>query len=272
MLMVISYASVGALVLGTVAAMSGRPATAARPAGAIVRDIQRADYEGDRAALQRLYDELQPVDGEGRIASRVHYWRGFALWRRAFNGFNDSAPPEQMERDLQLAVAEFEKSAVRDPAFEDANVAIISCLQSLAFLRRADPAAAQALVPRFVDLLKKTMVAAPDNPRLLWVQGASEFYAVPGLTPTQLSDRRAAAMATYQRGLRLIRAQRPGDDPLEPTWGEPELLMNLAWSSLNGTTPDPVAAARYAADALRLVPYWHYVRDILTPQIRAASK
>lgn len=54
--------------------------------------------------------------------------------------------------------------------------------------------------------------------------------------------------------------------------GEPELLMNLAWSDLNKTEPDPDASLQYAQAALKLVPYWHYVRDILLPQIRAAKK
>jgi hypothetical protein len=31
------------------------------------------------------------------------------------------------------------------------------------------------------------------------------------------------------------------------------------------------AAERYARDALSVVPYWHYVRDILLPQIVAAK-
>jgi uncharacterized protein YciI len=59
-------------------------------------------------------------------------------------------------------------------------------------------------------------------------------------------------------------------DTLEPSWGEPELLMSLAWSNLNRTTPDLNAAEQDAQAALKLVPYWHYVRDILMPQIRAA--
>ena len=46
---------------------------------------------------------------------------------------------------------------------------------------------------------------------------------------------------------------------------------NLAWSNLNRTTPDLAAAEGYARSALLLVPYWHYVRDILLPQILAAK-
>jgi hypothetical protein len=46
--------------------------------------------------------------------------------------------------------------------------------------------------------------------------------------------------------------------------------MNLAWSNLNRTRPDLDAADKYAHEAVALVPDWHYVRDILVPQIAAA--
>ena len=63
----------------------------------IVSQIQRADYEGDRAALQRLYAGLLPVPRDDKkLASRIHYWRGFALWRRALNGFNENVDPNQL--------------------------------------------------------------------------------------------------------------------------------------------------------------------------------
>jgi hypothetical protein len=71
--------------------------------------------------------------------------------------------------------------------------------------------------------------------------------------------------------LEVIRKQKPTSDPLEPSWGEPELLMNRAWSNLNRTTPDLKAAEEDAQAALKIVPYWHYVRDILMPQIQAAQ-
>ena len=47
--------------------------------------------------------------------------------------------------------------------------------------------------------------------------------------------------------------------------------MNLAYSNLNKNTPDVTAAERQARAALEIVPYWHYVRDILLPQILAAK-
>jgi hypothetical protein len=46
--------------------------------------------------------------------------------------------------------------------------------------------------------------------------------------------------------------------------------MNLAYMNLHRTTPDVAAAERYAREALALVPCWHFVRDILMPQIQEA--
>jgi hypothetical protein len=119
-------------------------------------------------------------------------------------------------------------------------------------------------------MAKELAAQASDNPRFLWIQGASLWYAFPGLTDAQIATRRAQAFATYERGLKLSRTLARPPDPIEPSWGEPELLMNLAWSHLHASTPDLAAAETYAAQALARVPYWQYVRDILMPRIRQA--
>ena len=46
-------------------------------------------------------------------------------------------------------------------------------------------------------------------------------------------------------------------------------MMSLAYSYTNKFAPDLEAAERNARGALELVPQWHYVRDILLPQILA---
>ena len=89
--------------------------------------------------------------------------------------------------------------------------------------------------------------------------------------PVERGGGEKKAIETYERGLELARKQKGSvTDPLEPTWGEPEMLMNLAWSSQNRATPDSDAAEKNARAALAIVPSWHYVRDILLPQIRDA--
>src|SRR5213080_2787820 len=94
----------------------------------LVSQVQRADYEGDRSALRRLHDELAPFAGNKNIAARVQYWRGFALWRRAINGFNESVSPEELQTDLKQALTDFDDAAKKEPAFGDAKIAALSCV------------------------------------------------------------------------------------------------------------------------------------------------
>jgi tetratricopeptide (TPR) repeat protein len=235
----------------------------------IVAQIQRADYEGNRAALKRLYGDLTPFAQSKELASRVRYWRGFALWRRAINGFNDSVDAKELEEDLKQALDEFNEAAKNDPGFVDAKIGALSCVSILAFsINQNNPARQQELITRGREMRKDAQAADPGNPRLLWVLGPNLWYS-----PPERGGGQAKAMELYEKGLEAIRKHKTGtSDPLEPSWGEPELLMNLAWSNLNRTTPELNAAEQYAHSALELVPYWHYVRDILMPQIQEAKR
>jgi hypothetical protein len=233
----------------------------------IVTQIQRADYEGDRAALKRLHAELAPFVEKKDLASRVRYWRGFALWRRAMNGFNDNIDQRELQADMQHALDEFDAAAVQDPNFADAKIGALSCLSFLAYQTQSDPARVQEFITKGRQLRKDVEAVAPDNPRFLWVMGPNIWWA-----PPERGGSQAKAMEMYEKGLEVIHQSKAGaGDPLEPSWGEPELLMSLAWSNVNRSTPDLNAAEHCARSALALVPYWHYVKDILLPQIGKAK-
>jgi hypothetical protein len=234
----------------------------------VVLKIQKADYEGDRSALLRLYGQLSSFTESKDLASRVRYWRGFALWRSALNGFNDDVDKKELEQDLNRAAEEFDKSASADPAFVDSKIALGSCFGLLAYaVGKKDAAEQQALLTKSRQAITDARAAAPDNPRLLWVLGPVYWNI-----PPDRGGGQAKAMEAYEKGLETIRSHKDATpDPLDPSWGEPELLMSLAWSSLNRVTPDLDAAEQNARSALALVPYWHYVRDILVPQIQAAK-
>ena len=234
---------------------------------AIVARIRDADYAGDRKALASLREELSPYAESDTFASRARYWRGFALWRRALNGFNDNADPKELEKDLTGALEEFRLAMAKDPSFADAKVGAASCLGNLAFLTMKDAERGPGYFSEYLRLLGEVRKEAPENPRMLWVSGVAIWY-----TPPDRGGSQAKAFETYDRGLALARRQKGATtDPLEPSWGEAELLMNLAFANLNRSEPDLAAAERYAGEALRLVPNWHYVRDILIPQIRDAK-
>jgi tetratricopeptide (TPR) repeat protein len=236
----------------------------------IVAQIQRADYEGDRAALKRLHEQLAPSAKNQELASRVLYWQGFALWRRAINGFNDKVDAAELQGDLQTALDEFDEATRIDHAFVDAKVGALSCAGLLAYsTRHEDTPSAKTTEQRARTraLWTELQVEAPDNPRFLWVEGPILWNV-----PPQYGGGQPKAIETYEKGLTLIRAQKAAGNSLDPSWGEPELFMSLAWSKLNQITPETNAAEQDADSALKLIPYWHYVRDILLPQIREAKQ
>ena len=238
----------------------------------IVSEIRHADYAGDREKLQTLYGRLV-VPKDGKLGARVRYWRGFAMWRRAINGFNDGVNRAELQRDLEQAQQEFQQSAKADPGFADAKIGELGCLSLIGYIqmengaRIADPTVQKL----FIDMRRLRSEAETldsDNPRLLWVMGPNVWKS-----PPERGGGESKAIEMYLRGLKIIRErQRSHADPLEPTWGEPELLMNLAYSNLNRQTPDLRAAEQYVDSALQMVPDWHYVRDILKPQIEQAKK
>ena len=235
----------------------------------IVNQIKRADYEGDRAALQRLRIQLTPYVVKKGLSSRVRYWRGFALWRRAINGFNDHVDPKDLQTDLIQALDEFDDAVAKDPSFVDAKIAALGCAGYLAYgTGEKDSQRVEQWIDKGRKLWAEAQAAAPNNPRLMWVDGPGVWF-----TPADHGGGQAKAIEVYEKGLETIRRTKTASaDPLEPTWGEPELLMSLAWSQLNRTTPDLDSAEQYARSALQMVPYWHYLRDILIPQIQEARK
>jgi hypothetical protein len=243
------------------------PEPARQTMAKIVARIQKADYEDDRKALRSLAADLVPYTEKGPLASRALYWRGFAMWRRAMNGFNDSTDPKELQSDLTEAVRAFADATAKDPELADAKAAASACLYSLAYLNKDDVERRKAYITQGVKLLDEAKKAAPENPRVLWVQGGGEWWV-----PAELGGGHAKAFETYARGLEFARREKGRvNDPLEPSGGEPELLMSIAWSYLNRSTPDVAAAESNARAALALVPNWHYVRDILLPQIRAKA-
>lgn len=240
----------------------------------IVTQVQRADYEGDRAALKRLHEDLTKFAGVKELAAQVEYWRGFALWRRAINGFNEPGDPKEMQTDLKQALDDFDKADHLRPNFTDAKVGQLSCTGMLGVsLAQGNPARfndpdIQEIIAKVRQLIKEADAIDPQNPRLIWAKGPTVWH-----TPVEQGGGPEKVIEMYEKGLEVARQRDSAAtlDPLEPSWGEPELLMSLAWAKLKIATPDVSAAEQYAHSALKLVPDWHYVRDILLPQIEAAK-
>lgn len=233
----------------------------------IVKDIQQFDYEGDRKALREQFKVLGRFSNIEPLASKIFYWRGFAMWRIAVNGFNDSADFYELDEAIKMAIKEFDIATLRNFENNEAKIGGGACRGLLAYLHRENTPFVQELVRSAKELFHEAELVDSSNPRLLWVLGPIYWN-----TSAEHGGGPDKAIEVYKKGLDNLKVGADPVDPLEPTWGEPELLMSLAWSYLNHVTPDPAVAEQYALAALKVVPYWHYARDILFPQILEAKK
>jgi hypothetical protein len=257
------HIAIWTLVLWAVAPAAGAPAPRSpketRLADLVAR-VTSADYRGDRPALARLDAELGHLEGQA-LAEFREYWRGFALWRRAINGFNETPTPDDLAADLEKAVVRFRASLAARPGWIEPRIGIVGCWASLMYLARDDEARKQAILADFKAEGQGIKEEGRENPRALWLVGGSQFWR--GDT--------AAALATWNQGVAAAWAQadvRPAPPSWVPTWGGPENLMNLAYFWSHATTKNRDLAMAYAQGAVTAVPEWHYVRDILIPQIR----
>jgi hypothetical protein len=228
-------------------------------AEAWVQAIRRADFRGQRDRLAELAQQ-PPPDSESVLGADLAYWRGYAWWRRATNGFNLTPAPADLASDLRRARASFEEALRLRPGDLEARIGLIAVLGQWLQLNRDDAAQRDAAMAQGTALLRAALAEAPTHPRLLWVAGPT-LWALPG------TDGRQRALRAYEQGLHSLAAEAPADSALTPRWGEAELEMSLAWSCLHLSPPDRVRAERHAHRALVLEPDWHYVREILLPQI-----
>jgi len=244
----------------------GTPSAAERRLGDLVAAVRSADYRGDRTALARLDAELGRLP-DGELSEYCDYWRGFALWRRAMNGFNETPTPDDLEKDLRAAVSRFQAALQRHPDWMEARLAQVGCWGNLVFLAGNDAEKRKAILADAGPTFKFVMANAGDNPRALWIRGGMEFAA-----PPPVGGDFSKAAATLQHGVACAWREAEasgGAPPWVPAWGGPENMMNLAYMYSHAPKPDRNLALAYASGALVAVPEWHYVRDVLMPQIEA---
>lgn len=232
---------------------------------ALVAEVRSADYRGDRPALARLDAILGDLGGRP-LGEYRDYWRGFARWRRALNGFNETPTPPDIADDLDKAIAHFRKSLAQRPDWIEPRIGMVGCGASQLYLAGKDEAKKAELLKEFVPMYQGVQKDGAENPRALWLIGGMQAWA-----PPPAGGDFVKATATLTRVLAAAwseSAARPAAPPWAPAWGGAEDLMSLAYISSQGTAPNKSLALAYAQGALTAAPDWHYVRDILIPQFQ----
>jgi tetratricopeptide (TPR) repeat protein len=227
--------------------------------------VMDADYRGDLDRLASLRTEIAALKTDPDLGYLADYWSGFASWRIALNGANAKMPPADLKANLERATADFQSSIQKKDTFADAYAAAASIYGWLAFMNRADAALMKSQVETSARLLARAESLEPSNPRVLWVRGGVFLFSPP--TAGGNPDR---AIEIYQKQVDASAPLNP-KSPL-PDWGKVEGLMSLAFAHMIKSTPDLKTSAAEAQAAFKLEPRWHYVRDVLIPQIAAAVK
>jgi hypothetical protein len=234
-----------------------------------VRAIRAADYRGDRAELRRIDSVLDGLK-DPHLGPYILYWQGFARWRRALNGFNETPWPPDLKQDLEGGVARFRRALVEEPGWIEPKIGMVGCSASLLFLAGDDQDRRRTLLAEFLPVLKEMTAEGSDNPRALWMIGGMQLGAPPpyGGDPVK-------AAATLRKGVEAARREALESEAAPayvPRWGGAENLMNLAYVYSHSAVQNQATARAYAEGALVAAPDWHYVHDVLLPQIEAMGE
>jgi hypothetical protein len=255
----------GVVVLCCVAsAAAAKPSRVERKLVAIKAALMSADYRADLPTLASLRTRAAQLSEDPDLGYLADYWSGFASWRIVVNGVSTKVSPDEAKAHLDRAVVDFESSIRKKGDFADAYVGAAAVHGWLGAYKRADQAAMNVEIDSFKRLLNRELELEPSNPRALWIE------AVPFIVmPPERGGNIDRAIELYHKMLENAGPLRP-ESPM-PDWGKVEGLMSLASAHLKKPSPDLNAAEEEARAALRLQPDWHYVRDILVPQILKAQ-
>src|SRR5262249_38050541 len=145
---------------------------------------------GERAELLRLASTME--DGkDAALAPYRHYWAGFARWRRALNGFNETPNPPDLKDDLERGIADFQAALAAKPDWIEAQVGLVGCAGPLLYLAGDDAARKRALLEKYRPVIQQIVDRGSANPRALWQVGQSQ---VARGDPTK-------AVATFRQGV-----------------------------------------------------------------------
>ena len=128
--------------------------------------------------------------------------------------------------------------------------------------------AAPAIVRR-TETLRVALVGSPNAGKTTLFNALTGSSAKVGNYAGVTVERREGELLRAPAPTRIL--DLPGTYSLEGLTPDERIVTEVLLGRRSGeAAPDVAAAERYAREALARVPHWHYVRDILLPQIERA--
>lgn len=102
-----------------------------------------------------------------------------------------------------------------------------------------NPFKAMTLGPKSSRAMKRAKELAPDNPRVLLIDGTGDYF-----TPGMFGGDKEAALEKFERAARLAEIEQV-DDPLMPSWGHAEAYAWIGYAHMEaGRTEKGTARLR----------------------------
>ena len=184
------------------------------------------------------------------------------------NGFNETPTPADLDADIVKALERFQSALARRPDWIEVKLAMLGCWGNRIFLAGQDSEKRRKLLEEASGPTTSGSCSTRATTRVCSGSKAASRWSF--LRPAAATGRkRPRRSAQGVAGAWREAGATPPAPPWAPTWGGPENLMNLAYLYSRDKTPDRSTALAYAEGALTAVPEWHYVKDVLLPQIEA---
>lgn len=246
-------------------AVSGFASCNSRSLMRVKRTTVQSDYRADLNRLDLSAKRASEFSRDPACAGAAAYWEGFAHWRYATNLANGPATSrEAIAARLELAAVALRRAVAAMPSDPEAKIALMGVVQMRPIFEPQGSDNWRSAILESRALLAELEPIASTNPRFLWLRGGMHFWA-----PAPFGGGPDAAIATYRAGLAHLQDVHAQTVGLAPDWGEAELTMSIAYVAAKRADPDLALAEAQARAALRLRPDWHYVREILLPEILA---
>jgi tetratricopeptide (TPR) repeat protein len=207
--------------------------------------IEFAHFTEDAAALRNLIRGMEEALAKGAPISQMHYLLGFAHYRLG----NVLASKDEVNavKALSKCVEEVDETTEADEHVAEGYALEAAFLGQLSGLRGM---MAKINGPKSASRLEKALKLAPKNPRVVLVDGLSDYR----------NGDKARALSKLRRAAELFDQSAP-NPAVVPSWGHADVYAALGRSLLE--TGDTLGARNAVEGALIVAPEFAAAKRLL---------